>query len=238
MWSFWNIGHKTRAKAFWKGGDDFQLEWTTLLLQWAVALRQPEGPFNQALIPFPKLHLLLEMFSPELDQLRTRPQKREVFVLQYAEASGCLRFIAINSFLNGNGIRVSKPAGAGRLWDELLHSFSGDFSVCSGLEVGRQLYIGLITALQRGELQPTLWWRDDGGADGTLISLLCLQISCVREAVMWCEVWEMSYVALFIYTGAFVWQTTSISHVFPMRVKTLANLQTQWAWMCCKPPSK
>lgn len=100
--------------------------------------------------------MLLEMFSSEMDQLRTRPHKREVFVPQYAEASGCSRFIAINSSLNDNGIRVYKPAGAGRLWDELLHCLSGDFSLCLGLEVGRQLYIGLITPLQRGELQPTL----------------------------------------------------------------------------------
>lgn len=35
-------------------------------------------------------------------------------------------------------------------------------------------------------------------------SLLCLQMSCVTEVVMWRKLWETSYAVLFIYAGAFV----------------------------------
>lgn len=32
-----------------------------------------------------------------------------------------------------------------------------------------------------------------------LVSLLCLQMSCVREVVMWCKLWETTYKSAFIY---------------------------------------
>lgn len=73
---------------------------------------------------------------------------------------------------------------------------------------------------------------------GTLVSLLCLQISCVRGAVMWCELWETSHIVLFIYSEAPVGQISSILHVSPTWVRTLASLQTEWARMPCKLLSK
>lgn len=38
----------------------------------------------------------------------------------------------------------------------------------------------------------------------------CLQISCVRGAVMWCKLWETSHIVLFIYSEACVGQISSI----------------------------
>lgn len=71
-----------------------------------------------------------------------------------------------------------------------------------------------------------------------LVSLLCLQISCVRGVVMWCKLWETSYMVLFIYLHLSFCRTdiqhfTCVSYVsqnvgqFTNRV-CMDVLQTAW----------
>lgn len=108
--------------------------------------------------------------------------------------------------------------------------------ICSVLELNRQFCVGPV---YKGEScnQPC----DKGMMKvqmGTLVSLLCLQISCVRGAVMWCKLWETSHIVLFIYSEASARQISSIFHVSPTWVRTLASLQTEWAWMLCTLLSK
>lgn len=138
-------------------------------------------------------------------------------------------------------VQACKPAGAGVLQGELLHCWGGWFlPLLRQLELGRQLCIGLVTCLQRGEralasLVIKGWWRRGRYAD---ISAVPTDVLCKSSCDVVRTVGDVLRSFIYLHWSVFVWQISSISHVSPMWVKMLASLQTQWARMCCKPLSK